>query len=301
MKKSAGSYTLVRRTPRSGASERPALIRALKRQSSHLARQFEKLKPPMQQAIASELLRAPTRKGAPLTVSKGGARLLRGMTDNQQAIKVGLLDLGAWLPGLPDVAAALNRVQKKLLFVEIQAPVPSGLLLTKEGLLTWAKDAGLKLTAARKAEVSKNILADAFFRAGRDIRKAMGLDYLVGITAPMVAGSSEGKLYWNHFSSYEGPIVVVSTAEMRRYATLAKRPFEAAVAGLVVASLLGAMNPRLDFHPDRGCIFDYHGDRESIVTTLRNPVLEDTCLERIKPALRETASQLVAALAAWKA
>lgn len=91
--------------------------------------------------------------------------------------------------------------------------------------------------------------------------------------------------------------MLVSTYEMRNFAAQASRPFEAAVASLVIGELLALLSPGLEFHEEnRGCIFDFNGDRQSIVESLRQMQIEPECLRRIKPAYRTSADALITAL-----
>lgn len=55
------------------------------------------------------------------------------------ATTVGILDLGAWVSRLPDLLQVLNKAQSRYTFLEIQTPVPSGLIKTKEPLVAWAE------------------------------------------------------------------------------------------------------------------------------------------------------------------
>ena len=78
------------------------------------------------------------------------------------------------------------------------------------------------------------------------------------------------------------------------YARQAKRPFEAAVAGIAISALLADINPSIQFHPtNRGCIFDFNRHRDSIVTNFKDPKIEDECLKKMEPKYRDAAVALI--------
>ena len=87
-----------------------------------------------------------------------------------------------------------------------------------------------------------------------------------------------------------------STAQLRELAQAAGRPFEVAVAVLILSSLLVGLSPRLGFHPDTGCLFDYNESRTTLTKSIFNPVIEEECLELLVPRFREPALALVAAV-----
>jgi hypothetical protein len=126
--------------------------------------------------------------------------------------------------------------------------------------------------------------------------KSLGLNYLAALTPAMIAGSTAREVYWNHFSSGSGRLFLISTADLREFAREAGRSFESAVACLLVTQLLAAMSPKLHFHADRGCLLDYNGDRKSLIKTLKNPVIETRCLDKMQPNVRAAAESLVATL-----
>jgi hypothetical protein len=70
-----------------------------------------------------------------------------------------------------------------------------------------------------------------------------------------------------------------------------------AVAGIALSVLLVNLNPDLEFHEEsRGCLFDFNGDRESIVETFRSSMIEASCRDKFQPKYREAALAMVAAL-----
>jgi hypothetical protein len=193
---------------------------------------------------------------------------------------------------LPELLAALNEAQTALRFYEIQAPIPAGMIKTEERLVEWMeKLEGAPLSKKDRADITRNILFNEFSAAAEDIRTSpgVGADYLVGITPAMVAGGYPKQTFWNYFSAAQGRILMVSTTDLRGFAAKAKRPFEAAVGGLLVASLLAQMTEGLEIHDDRGCIFDRNEARSTIVRNIRDPYIEPECLGKMTPRLQKAA------------
>src|ERR1043166_9119143 len=98
-------------------------------------------------------------------------------------LKVGILDLGAWLGSLPRVLTEMNRVQRTYLFFTVQATVPVGLIRRREGVVAWIHERrGTALTPDETNEAMTSMVADDFFAIADPIRTELGLDYLVGVT-----------------------------------------------------------------------------------------------------------------------
>jgi cytochrome P450 len=125
-------------------------------------------------------------------------------------------------------------------------------------------------------------------------------DYLIGLTPAMVAGGYRNEVFWNYFSAAQGRVLMVSTTDLREYAAKARRPFEVAVGGLMVATLLAQMTEGLDFHENRGCIFDKNEDRHTLVRNIRKPAIEPECLDRMSPRLRAAALAIIERLKAME-
>jgi hypothetical protein len=210
-----------------------------------------------------------------------------------QARRVGIWDLSAYVGHLPAVIDALNASQQDLVFYEAIAALPVGTVSQPERVRAWSK---ARTGSSRLPGVEENVIADDFFRRAGVVRRDLGLDYLAGITSRLVADEDEEELYWNLFSTHRGKLLLVSSAGLREYARRAGRPFEYAVAGVILAQLMEAIHPRLRFHEDRGCIFDYNEDRAGIVKMLRAPRIEESCLKLMKPAGRAAALAMVEAL-----
>jgi hypothetical protein len=207
--------------------------------------------------------------------------------------RVGIWDLGAYVGRLPAIIEALNASQQDFVFYEAIAAVPAGTVSQPERVRAWARE----LTGSgRLPGVEQNVIAEDFFRRAGVVRRDLRLDYLAGITSHLIADEGAEDIRWNLFSTYRGKLVLVSSAGLREYAQRAGRPFEYAVAGVILAQLMGAVHPRLGFHDDRGCIFDYNEDRAGIVKMLKAPRIDDQCLKLMKPAGRKTALAMVEAL-----
>jgi hypothetical protein len=207
-------------------------------------------------------------------------------------LRVGLWDLGAYVGALPAIVELLNGAQKEMSFFEVIAALPAGIVSQPARVRAWAEER----TGSRLRGVEENVMAGDFFRRAGVVRKDLGLDYLAGITSRLVADEDREQVYWNFFSARRGKLLLGSSAGLREYAKRAGRTFEYAVAGVILAQLMEALNPRLVFHEDRGCLFDFNEDREGIVKVLKNPRIDDVCLKRMKPERRATAQAMVEAL-----
>src|SRR5262245_38479252 len=193
MKTRVPPYTVIRRpdAARSAKVDRE-LAATLKRTSPTLAKHFSKLPAPVRQGVAATLAVPSAVRDKPAKISKSGRTLLSQMADRKAAKTVGILDLGAWVPRLPALVASFNSAQSIFFFLEVQAPVPSGLIKTDRGLVNWAKSRGWTFSSTERKELEKNMLADSYFRAARDIRKSLGLHFIAGLTSALIAGTRGG-------------------------------------------------------------------------------------------------------------
>jgi hypothetical protein len=215
--------------------------------------------------------------------------------------RVGVWDLGAWLGGLPRFLERCNEAQTKFVFYSVKATVPAGTVRRPEGIAAWhLASTGARITAVDRQELADNIIADDFFPLADVVRKDLGLDYIVGVTPSMIAGTDDGAVYWNHFSTHAHRTILVSTYDLRDFAKATNRPFEVYLGSLVLAQLMVACNSRLEFHDDRGCLLDYNKSRVSIQATVANMHIEPACLDRIAPRYRVAATALTEALRTWE-
>lgn len=268
---------------------------------------FSKLEPNFKKTLIDSFVDiAPSKeksRAKPLIeTSTNAGSVLGDLARTKRVVRVGVLDLGVWIGGLPMLLEKLNAAQPMFTIFEIQAPVPGGLIKTQEGMADWAaQQLGRKLGKRELGEMDRHIIANEFFVVGEDIRKNMGLDFLVGLAPALVAGTAaDGGIYWNHFSSVSGKTILLSTTDLREFAAQAERPFEAAVGAMLLPALLIAVNGKLEYHDDSGCLFDYNGSRVSLVSTLKAMQIEDRCLDVMSPEQRTAASAMLKALQLMK-
>ncbi|MEO8673157.1 MAG: hypothetical protein ABI411_17715 [Tahibacter sp.] len=228
------------------------------------------------------------------------AQITHELSRTTRVERIGMLDLGAWVAGLPDLLSRLNAAQDPYTLFEINAPVPAGLRKTAEGMLAWMMSHGITRSKAQRAKVEPHVIADEFFTVAGDIRTGMGLDMVVGLTPAMVAGDSGGEIYWNHYCSVSDGTALVSTADLREFAIKAGRPFEAAVGLLMVGAVLVRFNASLEYHANRGCVLDYNEDRVSLIDVIRDPKICPECAEKLDPIQKVAASEMLKVLRKMK-
>ena len=223
----------------------------------------------------------------------------------QSAKMVGIWDLGAWVGRLPGIIEALNKAQSDIVMFEIHAAIPSGLTSKKERVEKWAAETlRRKLGKAEREEITDAVIDAEFAAVGEPIRKHFRVQYLIGITPDAIAGEMEAEedgVYSDLFFSGDGRVTLVSTTGLRQLARKAERPFEFAVAFVLLGALLSIFNPKADMHDEtRGCLFDLNFDRKTIVKGLRKPWIDDECMKAIKPSNRATTRALLDALSSYK-
>lgn len=218
------------------------------------------------------------------------------------AATVGILDLGAWVSRLPDLLKVMNKSQDALVFLEVQTPVPAGLIKTKEPLARWAeKLLGRSLKVEESQDLMRNMLADEFYFFGESVRQQNKLDVLVALTPAMIAFEEDGTPRWNYFAAGDKNVSVVSTCDLREFSTKAGRPYEAAVGMLIAAQVLASRND-IKYHDEtRGCIFDFNENRTDLVDGIRGMHIDADCMKHFKDKDEaKNAKSLVAALARMK-
>jgi hypothetical protein len=228
----------------------------------------------------------------------------------QSRLCVGVWDLGAWLGNLPQLLEAMNSVQDCYEFVEVNATVPLGMIRTREGVVAWANQLlERKLKPREIKEIQNNTVSNDFFSVAETVRKELRtkygthVDYLVGVTPSMVAGERDDDVFWNHFSTFKGRLILASTYDLRSFAQNTKKPFELFLSGIIIAQVLVAQfwSRGLGFHVDnRGCLFDFNGDRTSIMDLVGKVHIEKTCLNYIGARFRTAALALVEFLRNYK-
>lgn len=287
---------------------------ALKKQSKTLA--MDRVPPGLMEALVSGSSQVwpprPTkttkRRGAKAAVSAGRdlpadvLKVVERAASGTIATTVGILDLGAWVSRLPDLLKVMNKSQDALVFLEVQTPVPAGLVKTKEPLARWAeKLLGRSLKAEESKDIMRNMLADEFYFFGESVRQQNKLDVLVALTPAMIAFEEDGAPRWNYFAAGDGAVSVVSTCDLREFSTKAGRPYEAAVGMLIAAQVL-ASRSGMEYHDEtRGCIFDFNEDRTDLIESIRGMHIDAECMKHFKDNDEaKNAKSLVAALARMK-
>jgi hypothetical protein len=218
----------------------------------------------------------------------------------EKVITVALWDLDTRIGHLPRIVELLTRSQSHFTFFETQAPIPTGLVLRSENFMSWAKkNLSKKDAQIDQSKLKDNLMFNEFHRYARKVHKDLGVDYLVGITRYMVAGEDEDGFYWNYFSTSQGKFALVSSYGLREYAAKAERPFEVAIAMLVLSQVLVLINRRLGFHENTGCIFDFNEDRVSIVNSLKRLEIDSDCWNKIEEKYRQPVSDMLTALRSY--
>jgi hypothetical protein len=287
---------------------------ALKKQSKTLA--MDHVPPGLMEALISgssqvwpsTSTKTAKRRSAKAAVSAGPAlpadllKFVERAASGTIATTVGILDLGAWVSRLPDLLKVMNKSQNALVFLEVQTPVPAGLIKTREPLARWAeKLLGRSLTPEESKDLTRNMLADEFYFFGESVRQQNKLDVLVGLTPAMIAFEEDGAPRWNYFTAGDGNVSLVSTCDLREFSTKAGRPYEAAIGMLIAAQVLASRSD-LEYHNEtRGCIFDFNEDRAELVDSIRGMQIDVDCMKHFKDKVEaKNAKSLVAALARMK-
>ncbi len=244
-----------------------------------LAKRWARLNVKLQRTLlASARVIAPGAERDALAV------LVRSLDREPEVETVGIWQLDGTAGILNTAIEILNEAQGAFMFFQVEAAVPAGLVSRATRLATWAEENGQNLSDADRRELNENVIADDFFAQAAMRRDEMGLGTLAGVTGYMIAGLDEGDIFWNHFSSGDQRLILVSTDDLRSYAAMADVPFENAVARLVVEQVLTEVSPELDFHEEpheTPCVFDVNAGRVSLVDSLAMPAIHPDCLAKI--------------------
>ncbi len=203
---------------------------------------------------------------------------------------IGIWELGTNAGFLPRVIEKLNLAQPSFTFFKIQAAIPAGMVSQPARVASWVREnLGRSLSKSERENMDNNIIAEDFFKRAEQVRREVGVDYLIGVASSMVATEEEGWVLWNYFSDSSGRTILASAYEVYEFARKAGRTFEMAVAFIAIGQLLVTLNrPRLGFHDeDRGCLFDKNELRANIVSALQKPHIEPGCLSLIAPKYRK--------------
>jgi hypothetical protein len=272
----------------------------IEKQHPMLAKQLKELPPPLVRSLlASAHLESGTEQLGIVDVLQP---VIADLSRAKDVVTVALWDIDARVGLLSEVIAVLNRSQPAFTFFNLQAPIPAGLVVDTAHSAAWARTRGKRrMTKTEQEEFANNLMSDDFFKHAQQVHKNIGVHYLVGITRYMVAGTDEdGELFWNYIAVTKRKSMVVSAYDLRDFARKADRPFEVAVAALVIAQVLDATNKRLSFHrKDTGCLFDFNESRVSLVKTMHDLKIDDGCLKKMDPKDRDAAVAMIDALRSY--
>jgi hypothetical protein len=154
--------------------------------------------------------------------------------------------------------------------------------------------------AKDRRELGLNIITDDLYEPTEQIRRGLELDYLIGLTPYMIAFVEDGEPHWNYFVWWQKRVVLASTYELREFAMKAQCPFEVAVAAVALSGFLAQINPRVEFHENTGCMFDFNEDRSTIVRNLKDLKIEEACMKKILLKYRIAVTSLLDALRQFK-
>jgi hypothetical protein len=266
-------------------------------------------------ALNSNLRRALLTNSFAQTSSGDGtvaARMLAPVVEdlgrNKQVQTVALWDVNAWVTHLARVIEPLNYAQPLFTFFDYHIPLPVGLISPPERVIAWVRAAlnhqNKRLTKKAREEIEYgNIIFNDFYENAKAVYEDLGVDFLVGITQSMIAGQRPGKPpFYNHYSTSQDKTLLISAYKLREYANEAGRPFEVAVASLVIGELLVDINKNreLIYHtPDTGCLFDFNEKNENIIYSLKDLKIEDRCLGLIDEEYRDAAASMIEVLRSY--
>lgn len=226
----------------------------------------------------------------------------------EEITRVAVWDLGARVGHLQKVLELLNEAQQAFEFYSLLAPLPSGLESQRTKVLAWAKKhiraQGGRLTKSTAKDIHNKTIIDAdFYRIARTVRGNISPrpDILAGLTPVWIAGiENDSRPCFDFFSSSSSKMVLVSTTDIRKISEKTNRPFEIAVAVLVISQVFVAANPALQFHSERGCLFDEEDDRFRFARTLRKLRVEDRCLRLMRVDHRAAIQHMIEALERYR-
>ena len=259
-----------------------------------LARDFQRLPGKLQQSLSDSLINFTTTDD---TTQDAFLRVMQELTRSRRVVTVGFWDVGANIPYLTRFIDQLNAVQPRFAFFEVHAAIPAGLISRPERVKQWAISVGESEDLL--ADLKNNLIDDDFFSRAEGVRKDLGINFIIGFAPSMVAGIDGKEVFWNHFASIDRRAALVSSYQMREFARKAERPLESGVALVALSALLIARNPGLEYHKDTGCLFDRNEKRESLIADLRKPMIDERCLQRIRPIYRDAAQQFVKLLSKY--
>ncbi|WP_436204707.1 CHAT domain-containing protein [Caballeronia sp. LjRoot31] len=188
-------------------------------------------------------------------------------------IRVGLLDIDAKVGFLKDIVSLANKAQDYCVFEVIYEAVPSGYL--RPG---FDRHKETHTYVPRLAPLLHSL------------RNSLKLNVVCGLTEHLVANESKKWQQWNEFAGSvkgEDNLFVVSTCDLRQYASEANVPFSKAVIYMVLRQLLTLAttdsDEKIGFHKKTvGCLLDDCVERDDLVKGLNHMAFDhEKCREKV--------------------
>ncbi|WP_146014281.1 hypothetical protein [Paraburkholderia rhynchosiae] len=274
------------------------LIQDVLRSDQSLSAQFQTLAPAIQTFIVSssafEVVSRLGMSGLGLssgeTASTGShlaiareqvKRVLETAPANSDVLTIGLIDLGARIADFDDLLARLNASQNAFFFVEVQAPMPAGLVRSARHVKAWVEsNRGGRLTEQEVKTVEPALFADDFVYFGKVIKEETAVDLLIGVAPTFLAQIGEDGPDWRLHTSGGESIGMISTRHVRQYASQAERPYEAAVGMLIVGQAVTWSDDDLQYHKEtRGCVLDFNDEPDEMAVSIRAMTIEERCVD----------------------
>ena len=228
------------------------------------------------------------------------------------AKRIGVLDIDVYAGFLFRILAAINKSQKMFAFFPVEATTPVGLTASGERTREIvAKHGG----NGSDPNISEDIFAPDVFAFVRRIAETPGIDVLVCLVRPMIMDlltlkdDDVDSIGWNYFSTYDDNMILASSYGLREYALQANRPFEAALAIVILGQVISQHVPPADpskekelgFHfQTRACVMDYCEQREDLAKVLRKPAICPDCLGKIAASARKPVLAMLKAIEEYK-
>lgn len=293
--------TPAKRSRKRIAFAKPGVVNT-KKASRKVAKNSTAKKASVKPRIAKSLVKTQITEGVgiPRLASKSAAK------------RIGILDIDVYAGFLFRVLDAINKSQKMFAFFQVEATTPVGLTAsgerTREIAAKYGGDDG-------DPSISENVFAPDVFTFVRRIAETPGIDVLVCLIRPMIMDittTNEDKIDgigWNYFSTFDGNMILASAYDLREYALQADRPFEAALAIVILGQVISQHVPLTDaskktglgFHSrTRACVMDYCEQREDLVKVLRKPAICQACLDQIATSARKPVLAMLRAIDEYK-
>jgi hypothetical protein len=248
------------------------------------------------------LYRASASAGKKPRAAKSGSaqRAKKPVSKEPSPRRIGIWDIDVNAGFLYRVLDLLNHRQKLFKFQRIEATVPMGLTLAGTRTREIAKQYAANPQDANDPNIAKNTFAGDILKVARPMVKSLDVDLLVCVVAPMIMDwvtRVRGPIGWNYFSTSYADVAIVSAYDLRSYASQAHRPFEAALATVVLGAVLAAVFNKVEFHDEtRGCILDYCEDRGDIVETLKAIDICQETLAQIPSSAQDSVRKMLSAI-----